>query len=292
MYFKNAIRKFGVSMVYSWRDGCIRRSSNLSNVQNKQSANRYRVHVIPALKDNYMYLLTDKFLNIGIAIDPVEPEKVMKIVNSVKVDLKAVLTTHHHFDHAGGNVVISQMIKNLPIYGGDDRIDAITQKVSHEETVKLGDLVVKCLHTPCHTSGHLCYFIEETNSDPVCFTADTLFVGGCGRFFEGSAADMLKSLTLLATLPLNTKIYCGHEYTINNLKFALSVEPDNKEALKKLKMIEEKLKKNEPSVPSTIGEELLYNPFLRTDNKSIQLFTKKTDPVDVMAALRKLKDDF
>lgn len=286
MYLKSAIGKFFFPITHR-----IRSCSNLSNAP-QSSGNRYKVLSVPALKDNYMYLLIDNYLNFGIAVDPVEPEKVMKVIRSENVDLKAVLTTHHHFDHAGGNVAISQMVKNLPIYGGDERIDALTHKVSHEEAVKLGDLVVKCLHTPCHTSGHLCYLIEDTNSDPICFTGDTLFVGGCGRFFEGSAADMLKSLKLLSALSLNTKIYCGHEYTINNLKFALSVEPDNKEALYKLKMVEERLQKNEPSVPSTIGEELRYNPFLRTDKKSLQLLTKKTDPVDVMAALRKLKDDF
>ncbi|KAG8185045.1 hypothetical protein JTE90_017066 [Oedothorax gibbosus] len=282
-------------MVHLWKwnfNTCIRKISNSSNDFNKQSDNRYKVHAIPALQDNYMYLMTDKFLNIGIAVDPVEPEKLMKVIESEKVNLEAVLTTHHHFDHAGGNVAISQMVKNLPIYGGDERIDAVTHMLSHDETLKLGDLIIKCLHTPCHTSGHLCYFVEKTDSDPVCFTGDTLFVGGCGRFFEGSAADMLKSLNILAALPLNTKVYCGHEYTTGNLKFALSVEPDNSDALSKLKKVEEGLKQNKPSVPSTIGEELLYNPFLRTDNKTLQLLTKKTDPIEVMAALRKLKDHF
>ncbi|CAL1276815.1 unnamed protein product [Larinioides sclopetarius] len=255
--------------------------------------NRYRVHIIPALKDNYMYLLTDKVLNFGVAVDPVEPKKILDILAAEGLELKAVITTHHHLDHAGGNEQISEIVKNITIYGGDERIESLTEKVSHNQTFKIGDLVFKCLHTPCHTSGHVCYFIDgDSYREPICFSGDTLFVAGCGRFFEGSAKDMSHSLSLLSTLPLNTKVYCGHEYSVNNLKYALSVEPDNKAAIKKLEEIQEKLKRNEPSVPSTIGEELSYNPFLRVDKKSLQLHTNESNPVAVMAALRKLKDNF
>ncbi|GIY60263.1 hydroxyacylglutathione hydrolase, mitochondrial [Caerostris darwini] len=240
-----------------------------------------------------MYLLTDKFLKFGIAVDPVEPEKIMKTLAMEELELRAVITTHHHYDHAGGNKLISEMKKNLTIYGGDERIEALTNKISHNEILKIGDIVIRCLHTPCHTSGHVCYFIDcETIPEPICFTGDTLFIGGCGRFFEGSANDMLQSLNILSALPLSTKIYCGHEYSLNNLKYALSIEPDNEEALNKFKEIQEKLKKSEPSVPSKLGEELSYNPFLRLDKKAIQLRTNKVDPVSVMAALRELKDNF
>ncbi|GFR18881.1 hydroxyacylglutathione hydrolase, mitochondrial [Trichonephila clavata] len=254
---------------------------------------RYKVHTLPALKDNYMYILTDYFLKFGIAVDPVEPEKVLEILAKEELELRAVITTHHHFDHAGGNKQISEMIKNISIYGGDDRIDSLTKKVCHNEIIQIGDLLFKCLHTPCHTSGHVCYYIEgDASHEPICFTGDTLFISGCGRFFEGSAKDMLQSLNILSALPLNTKIFCGHEYTLNNLKFSLSVEPNNEEALQKLKIVEEKLKRHEPTVPSTIGEELKYNPFLRLDKKSVQLYTNEDNPTAVMAALRKLKDNF
>lgn len=238
-----------------------------------------------------MYVLIDSVKKFGIAIDPVEPEKVSRVIESENLDLKAVLTTHHHFDHAGGNKVIREMFKNLPIYGLDERIEALTDKVSHNETLNIGDLSIKCLHTPCHTSGHVCYFVNDS-TNPICFTGDTLFVAGCGKFFEGSAEDMLKSLKLLSSLPRSTQCYCGHEYTLGNLKFALSIEPQNEALLRKLKIVEEKRSKSEPSVPTTIEEELEYNPFLRTHIKSIQLLTNQTNIVDVMASLRKLKNNF
>ncbi|XP_055936464.1 hydroxyacylglutathione hydrolase, mitochondrial-like [Argiope bruennichi] len=282
-------------VTYAWKNRVLPSTKYLHKVVqfSTQRSDRYRVHIIPALKDNYMYLLTDKFLNFGIAIDPVEPKKILDTLAAEGAELKAVITTHHHFDHAGGNKQISEVVENLTIYGGDERIESLTEKVYHNQTFKIGDLVFRCLHTPCHTSGHVCYFLEgDSFREPICFTGDTLFIAGCGRFFEGSARDMYKSLSILSTLPLNTKIYCGHEYSVNNLKYALTVEPDNKATVEKLKEIEAKLIRNHPSVPSTIGEELSYNPFLRVDKKSVQLYTNETDPVAVMAILRKLKDNF
>ncbi|GFU24704.1 hydroxyacylglutathione hydrolase, mitochondrial [Nephila pilipes] len=240
-----------------------------------------------------MYILTDNYLKFGIAVDPVEPEKILHVLEKEEIELKAVITTHHHLDHAGGNKRISEMVKNLSIYGGDERIESLTEKVCHSETIVIENLLIKCLHTPCHTSGHVCYFIAgDTSREPICFTGDTLFIGGCGRFFEGSAKDMLQSLDILSTLPSNTKFYCGHEYTLNNLKFALSVEPNNEATLQKLEVVEEKLKRNQPTVPSTIGEELKYNPFLRLDKNTVQLHTNEVTPEAVLAVLRKLKDNF
>nr|XP_042904064.1 hydroxyacylglutathione hydrolase, mitochondrial-like [Parasteatoda tepidariorum] len=239
-----------------------------------------------------MYILADYCSKSAIAVDPVEPEKVFRVLDSKNISLKAVLTTHHHLDHDGGNETIATCSKNTPIYGGDKRIKAMTHILSHSEEFHIGELNIKCLHTPCHTSGHVCYFTEAGNLGHICFTGDTLFVGGCGRFFEGTAAHMLKSLNILGSLPLNTKIYCGHEYTMSNLKFALSVEPDNKDALTKLKVIEEKLKKGEHSVPSCIEDELKYNPFMRTSEKSVQQYTNQADPISVMKVLREKKDAF
>ncbi|XP_035206414.1 hydroxyacylglutathione hydrolase, mitochondrial-like [Stegodyphus dumicola] len=252
---------------------------------------RCEVRVLNALKDNYMYILMDKDLKIAAAVDPVEPAKILNTIKEENVELKAVLTTHHHFDHAGGNKVIHDVLPDIPIYGGDDRIDSLTKKLSHNEEFKIGPILIKCLLTPCHTSGHVCYFIDLDN-EPICFTGDTLFIAGCGRFFEGSASQMLHSLQLLAALPKCTRVYCGHEYTLSNLKFSLAVEPDNTATVNKMKTVEEKLAKYEPSVPSTIGEELSYNPFLRVDQEQLHIYTKKTDPVDVMRVLRDLKDNF
>lgn len=272
------------------------------NYANKQSAklirsistnppdNRFKVHIIPALKDNYMYLLIDTVQKNAIAVDPVEPEKILECTDKENVPLKAVLTTHHHLDHAGGNSILSEKIKNIPIFGGDDRIDSLTTKLSHNEVFSIENTVIRCLHTPCHTLGHVCYFVQS--SEPICFTGDTLFVAGCGRFFEGSAEHMFKSLNILSQLPLNTKIYCGHEYTVSNLKFALFVEPDNIAASEKLKIVDECLRQKRPTVPSTIKDELSFNPFLRAHEESIKKFTKQNDPVAVIKTLRDLKDKF
>lgn len=254
------------------------------------ASSRLKVRIIPALEDNYMYLLIDSTLKSAIAIDPVEPEKIFKCMRTENVSLKAVLTTHHHLDHAGGNARVIEKIKDIPIYGGDDRIEALTSKLSHNEMFQVDKTVIQCLHTPCHTSGHVCYFIKS--NEPICFTGDTLFIGGCGRFFEGSAEQMHRSLGILSQLPLNTQIYCGHEYTISNLKFALSVEPNNEAILKKLKNVEESVKKNEPTVPSTIKDELSFNPFLRTQEKTIKEFTQENEPVSIIKKLRELKDNF
>ena len=257
---------------------------------NDQVIRRYKVLTITALTDNYMYLLIDKVQKCAIAVDPVEPEKILNHVETEGVQLKAVLTTHHHFDHAGGNSLISSKINNLPIFGGDDRIEALTTKLNHNEIFQVDKINIQCLHTPCHTSGHVCYYIQS--EEPICFTGDTLFIAGCGKFFEGSAEQMYKSLCILCNLPLNTKIYCGHEYTVSNLKFALTIEPNNTATLKRLKDAEESLRNMKPTIPSTIKDELSFNPFLRTHEEAIKKVTQQTEPVAVIKCLREMKNNF
>ncbi|XP_033373806.1 hydroxyacylglutathione hydrolase, mitochondrial isoform X3 [Parus major] len=140
-------------------------------------------------------------------------------------------------DHAGGNEKLVKMEPGLRVYGGDGRVGALTQKVSHLTALKVGSLSVKCLSTPCHTSGHICYYVTKPNSSepPAVFTGDTLFVAGCGKFFEGTPEEMYKALIeILGSLDPKTRVYCGHEYTINNLKFARHVEPSNPSIQEKL----------------------------------------------------------
>lgn len=253
------------------------------------------VHILPALQDNYMYVMVDTLTKSALAVDPVEPTKVLNLIYEEKANLLAVLTTHHHLDHCGGNTTLLDLIgKELPVYGGDDRIASLNRKVSHEDTFTLDRFFIKSLFTPCHTSGHMCYFVQngDSSSDPVCFTGDTLFVAGCGRFFEGSAENMLSSLEVLQSLPSNTKVFCGHEYTVSNLKFASHVEPNNKATADKLAWALERRSKHKPTVPSSIGEEQLYNPFMRVSEESVQSFAKESDAVAVMQVLRKCKDVF
>ncbi|XP_062999622.1 hydroxyacylglutathione hydrolase-like protein isoform X2 [Elgaria multicarinata webbii] len=198
-------------------------------------------------------------------------------------------------DHARGNVELAQLYPDLEVYGGDERVGALTHPVSHNEELKFGSINVRCLLTPGHTSGHVCYFVWEDDSPdaPAAFTGDTLFIGGCGRIFEGTAEQMYKNLTeVLGPLPQETKVFCGHEYTARNLKFALKVEPEND--IVKEKLTWAKLREDEdlPTVPSTLAEEFFYNPFLRVLEKSVQRFTGKADPIEVFAALHKAKDKF
>ncbi|XP_053467721.1 hydroxyacylglutathione hydrolase-like protein isoform X1 [Ictalurus furcatus] len=196
-----------------------------------------RVKVISILEDNYMYLVIDEQSKEAIAVDPAVPHRLLEIVNREGVRLTAVLTTHHHWDHARGNDALLKDLPDLRVYGGDDRITGLTHKVTNGQELKFNTINVRCLFTPCHTSGHMCYFLWEDDcpDSPAVFTGDTLFVGGCGKFFEGTAEQMYHNLTkVLGTLPQDTKVFCGHEYTIKNLKFAMLVEPENERVKEKL----------------------------------------------------------
>ncbi|XP_053326628.1 hydroxyacylglutathione hydrolase, mitochondrial isoform X2 [Spea bombifrons] len=254
-----------------------------------------KVELLPALTDNYMYLLIDEETKEAAIVDPVQPQKVVDAVKKHGVKLTTVLTTHHHWDHAGGNEKLVKLVSGLKVYGGDSRVGALTQKVSHLTSFQVGSLHVKCLFTPCHTSGHICYFVTQPNSSdpPAVFTGDTLFVAGCGKFFEGTAEEMYKALVeILGQLPPETRVYCGHEYTINNLKFARHVEPNNEAIKQKLSWAKETYNNGEPTIPSTIAEEFTFNPFMRVREKSVQHHAGKDDPISTMGAIRKEKDNF
>jgi len=263
-----------------------------------------RIEVVPALSDNYMYLLVDDITGECAAVDPVEPDKFLQQTGLQKghggdgLKLTTVLTTHHHLDHAGGNEKIVKLVPGLMVCGGDERVNALTKKVTHGDTIKLGSLDVTCLFTPCHTSGHICYYVtdgsQENARSPAVFTGDTLFIAGCGRFFEGSAEQMNHALNfVLASLPHNTRIYCGHEYTVTNLKFAHQVEPQNTAVVNKLHWAEHQLAKNVPTVPSTIEEELTYNPFMRVAQSSVQEHAKTPgNVIETMRVIRLEKDAF
>uniref|UniRef100_UPI00358F3536 hydroxyacylglutathione hydrolase, mitochondrial n=1 Tax=Myxine glutinosa TaxID=7769 RepID=UPI00358F3536 len=253
-----------------------------------------QVKAIPALQDNYMYLLIDEHTCQAAAVDPVEPQKIVDAARHHGVQLNTVLTTHHHWDHAGGNEKLVNMVPGLTVCGGDDRIGAVNKKVSPNEEFKIGSLRVRCLFTPCHTSGHFCYFVTQDGSPepPIVFTGDTLFIAGCGRFFEGTPQEMCTSLALLGKLPPESKVYCGHEYTVSNLKFARHVEPTNTEILHKLAWAKEQVRKGIPTIPSTIGEEFKTNPFMRVLESSVQQHAQSNDPVAVMGIIRREKDNF
>lgn len=249
-----------------------------------------------------------------------DPESVLAAVAEAKVNLTQVLTTHHHWDHAGGNEKLVKAFQGpaLTVYGGDDRIGAMTQKVGHGDSFSIGNLSVRCLFTPCHTTGHICYFVEGSDEgDKAVFTGDTLFLSGCGRFFEGTADQMFSALVeKLGILPGHTKVYCGHEYSLQNLAFARHVEPNNEVVQRKIEWCKEQREKGLPTVsdremavyvgelkcsgfnmyllqvPSTIDEERQINPFMRVNEPSVQEHAKETEGIATMKAIRKEKDTF
>lgn len=255
------------------------------------------VHILPALADNYMYLLVDEATGEAAVVDPVEPEKVLVAVQQKNVRLSTILTTHHHWDHAGGNeAMVAAAGRGLRVIGGDDRIPGLNHTVRDGDSLTLGSLRIQCIATPCHTTGHICYYVRSNSesSDPAVFTGDTLFIAGCGKFFEGTAEQMHSALIhKLSALPNNTRVYCGHEYTANNLKFARTIEPENQDLVSKIEWTTAKRALNEPTVPSTIGQEKLFNPFMRVSVASVQAHTATPgDEKGTMASLRREKDNF
>ncbi|KAH8256068.1 hydroxyacylglutathione hydrolase, mitochondrial isoform X1 [Drosophila bipectinata] len=255
------------------------------------------IKILPALQDNYMYLIVDTKTREAAIVDPVEPELVIKTVEEEKVTLNKVLTTHHHWDHAGGNEKLVKLWpKELEVYGGDDRIGALNRKVQQDDSLTIGNLKVRCLSTPCHTTGHICYHVTTADGtgEGAVFTGDTLFQGGCGRFFEGTPEEMYEALcTKLSALPDNTKVFCGHEYTLQNMSFARHVEPDNEVIQQRIEWAKHRRASQDPTVPSTIAEEKTWNPFMRVHEAAVQKHAGgATDPISVMGTLRKEKDTF
>jgi len=266
------------------------------SIQTTSTGLNMKIRVLPALSDNYMYLLVDKSTKEAAIVDPVEPKTVLKAVEEEGVKLTTVLTTHHHWDHAGGNKELLSQATGLSVLGGDTRIDGVTRHVKQGDTDKLGKLDITCYTTPCHTTGHICYYVtDQDTNEKVVFTGDTLFLGGCGRFFEGTAEQMYTALIeKLGSLPPETKVFCGHEYSLQNLAFGNHVEPDNKDIADKIKWCKSKrdLSPPEPTIPSTISEEKKINPFMRVNEPRVQAHARANDGIEVMRNLRKEKDDF
>ncbi|PVU87480.1 hypothetical protein BB561_006308 [Smittium simulii] len=237
-----------------------------------------KVVPVPVWQDNYAYLIVNEAdRTIGV-VDPVDPEKVINAAKPYNFPIEYILTTHHHGDHASGNERMKQLFPDLAVYGGDNRIPAMTHPLKDGDTFK----------TFGHTNSSISYYIED-NKDKVVFTGDTLFIAGCGRLFEGTPEQMHESLNIkLAALDKETKVYVGHEYTKSNIKFALHVDKDNL----LLKQKAELYASTSITVPSTIQNELDINPFMRVHLPSLQKFTGQTDPIMVLGALRAMKDKF
>lgn len=270
------------------------------NNNNQLEKQTFSIVPVPVLSDNYAYLIIDQVKKVAAAVDPAQAEKVLEAAKQNKVNIESILTTHHHADHSGGNQKLVELLDNpnIKVYGGDDRIPALTNKVGQDDTFQIGSLKAKVHFTPCHTSGHVLFEVSNPNSPeaPISlFTGDTLFVGGCGRFFEGTAEQMYHALyKVVSKLPKDTLLWVGHEYTEKNLLFAHDVEPDNQDLKEKLHSVQQKRSMGVPTIPSTVHSELLTNPFMRVHLESVKKAVGKPDDQDVttMAALRSQKDSW
>ena len=250
---------------------------------------------IPAFSDNYIWLIHDTTLQRGLIVDPGDAKPVIDYLVQQNIQLDAILITHHHHDHTGG---VQNLLKhaNVPVYGPkNSQFDLISHTLCENDQINtsVGNLSFKIIETPGHTRDHIAYFDGKR-----LFCGDTLFLGGCGRLFEGSAEQMLTSLSKLASLPDSTEVYCAHEYTLANLAFAIQLEPDNNTLTDRFAEVTKLRKTSHVSVPALLSLEKATNPFLRahTDSlkASVEKITQRTlsDSLAVFSAVRTMKDRF
>jgi len=251
------------------------------------------IEIIPCLNDNYSYLLCDEHTNIIAIIDPSDFISCDEIIKKKYNKLDYILNTHHHFDHVGGNQKLKEKYKSK-VLGSEidkDRIPGIDIFLKDKQNFKLGNSSLEVIFVPGHTKGHIAFYFKE---EKIVFTGDTLFSLGCGKVFEGTNDQMFNSLNKLKNLPINTKIYCGHEYTKKNLEFCLEYDSNNKFLKKKNNWIKSKIESNSPTVPVSIDEEKKTNIFLRCNEPSIKnaLNLDNASEQEIFSKLRDLKDSF
>ena len=251
------------------------------------------ISIIKCLSDNYSYLIKDKKTNLVGVVDPSDFESIDNELNRNYKKLDFILNTHHHNDHVGGNLELKKKYKSKIICSayGENQIPGADIKKKDGELFILGETTFKILYIPGHTLDHISFFSEDSK---VVFTGDTLFSLGCGRVFEGTHEQMLTSIEKIKNLPKDTIIYCGHEYTENNGRFCISIDKENIFLKEKLKEVKNKTKKNQPTIPVVLKDEMVTNIFLRCDDKKIKNILKMNDrsKLEVFTKLRDLKDKF
>lgn len=252
------------------------------------------MRIIPALSDNYVYLFP--YGSEAFVIDPGEASPVLQVLSEMGIQLAAILNTHHHMDHVGGNRELKRKT-GCHVMGPDDsRIPCLEQAVMEGETLEFGPVRIQVMATPGHTTSHVSYYVSvsDDRDQGIVWTGDTLFLGGCGRLFEGSPETMWDSLCKLTSLPEGVLLYCGHEYTVINYSFASMIEPGNRAVKQKLFKYTEMRKAGKETVPSTIGQEKMTNPFLRSGTTEMKHALKmpNASSVEIFAELRKRKDTY
>ena len=254
---------------------------------------RLQIELVPCLSDNYAYLVHDPEEGVCAIVDPSEPGPVKAALERHGLKLTHILNTHHHFDHTGGNIPLKQEF-GATVVGPEkdrDRIPAIDIGVDESAPFMFGSHRARILEIPAHTRAHIAFVFEE---DEAAFTGDTLFAMGCGRLFEGTPEMMWDSLSKLMALDGRMAVYCGHEYTLNNGRFALTLEPGNADLQARMADVQQVRAKNLPTIPSTIDLEKRTNPFLRPNSTEIRhtLNMAGASDVEVFGEMRRRKDSF
>jgi hydroxyacylglutathione hydrolase len=254
------------------------------------------IHAVPAFQDNYLWVVAEG--SRAAVVDPGDAEPVERFLASRGLELCAILATHHHADHVGGLLELASTWR-CPVFGpAGESIAGLTRRLGEGERIVVPglELPLEVLDVPGHTAGHIAYVRREP--DPLVFCGDTLFACGCGRLFEGTPAQMHASLGKLAALPDATRVYCAHEYTMANIRFAQAVEPGNRRLAERQARDAATRARGEPTVPSTIGEERATNPFLRSAEPEVIAAAERRaghalgSPVEVFAAIRSWKNEF
>ena len=252
-----------------------------------------KIQQIPVLQDNYIYLIHETESGETAVVDPAVAEPVLTTLAKNNWQLTYILNTHHHADHVGGNRELKTATQCRIIGSKEDskRIPGIDIALQNGETVTLGKYSLTMIECSGHTLGHIAFYLPEANA---LFCGDTLFSMGCGRLFEGSAKQMWQSLSTFKQLPLDTLIYCAHEYSLANAKFALTIEPNNTQLINTIEQFSQLRANNLPTVPTSLQQELVTNPFLRADSAEIRstLNLQAATELEVFTELRKRKDSF
>ena len=252
---------------------------------------------LPAFSDNYIWLMHDG--HHALVVDPGDAQPVIDHLEREQLQLAAILITHHHADHVGG---LRSLLAHapVPVFGpANENIDGVDHRLVEGDTVYIApmNLDFDVLDIPAHTAGHIA-FVTPSGAARVLFCGDTLFSAGCGRLFEGSPSQLASSLAKLAALPDDTRVYCTHEYTLSNLRFAQAVEPGNAALTRYRQWCDQQRAQDLPTLPSTMGLEQAINPFLRAHQPSLAVAAQAhnpacgNDPLAVFATLREWKNVF